>query len=131
MDIRYSKQRQAILDVLNKKDYHPTVDDIFSIVRKRLPKISLATVYRNIEQLCRMGKIRKLDTGTEPGRYDGNLEKHSHIKCTRCGVVRDVWLEEKLKDFVDFGEAIPGFHSIGYRIEFFGTCKRCQPVNTL
>lgn len=126
MKLRNSKQREAILSVLGKKNYHPTVDEIYAIVKKEFPTTSLATIYRNMEQLCRMGKIWKIESAPGPARYDGNREKHFHITCSRCGLVADVWLEGKLENYVDLGKAINGFTLSGYNISFEGICRKCR-----
>lgn len=126
MKLRSSKQREAILAVLSKKNYHPTVDDIYAIVKKEFPTTSLATIYRNMEQLCQMGKIWKIESAPGPARYDGNREKHFHITCSRCGSVEDVWLDEKLENYFDLDKSIKGFTLSDYNISFEGVCTKCN-----
>mgnify|MGYP001554520555 CR=1 FL=1 len=126
MNFRNSKQRDAILSVLSKKNYHPTVDDIYAIVKKDFPKISIATVYRNVEQLCRMNKIWRINEGSSHARYDGNIERHYHISCPECGSVDDVWLPERLENLIEIEKVIPEYSEINYNIEFKGICKKCS-----
>lgn len=126
MKIRNSKQREAILNVLSQRNYHPTADDIYVKVKKDFPKTSLATIYRNVEQLSRLGKIRRIETASGPARYDGNIEKHFHIKCSQCGQVRDVWLKEKLENYIDLDDAIKDYLLTGYDISFEGICNKCN-----
>lgn len=117
------------MQVLEKKNYHPSVDEIYDIVRVKYPSISLATVYRNVEQLCRMGKINRVEIGVGPVRYDGNTKKHLHIICQKCGKIEDVWLDMKIEDQIDFEEKIPNFTITNYKIEFFGICNYCKNIN--
>ncbi len=120
-----SKQREAILEMLRQKDYHPTVDDLYHRVRLEFPKISLATVYRNVEQLCQMGKIWKVDVISGPARYDGNTEKHFHLTCDQCGEVMDVWIDSDLAEYIDLKKLVGNFTVNSYKIDFFGTCSKC------
>ncbi len=129
MVYRNSKQRNAVLRVLGKKNFHPTVDEIYSVVKDEFPKISLATVYRNVEQLCQMGKIWKVDIAEGPARYDGNMEKHFHACCEMCGAVEDAQLNTDLADMIDPGSVADKFFVTGYRVEFYGVCDNCRNSN--
>lgn len=120
-----TKQRQVILEELKKTDSHPTADEVFLMVRQRLPRISLGTIYRNLEFLAEKGMIRKLEWAGRQKRYDGNFENHYHIRCVHCGRVDDVLIkpldavEEKFRSVTDY-------EIVGYRIEVFGLCAVCQ-----
>ena len=70
-----------ILEELQKLRTHPTAAKLYAIVRRRMPKISLGTVYRNLELLNQMGMVRKLDFSGGEARYDGNVEDHDHLRC--------------------------------------------------
>lgn len=87
--MRYSRQRDTVLKVVQSTDTHPTADWIYSQARKILPNISLGTVYRNLNQLVERGEIKsvKIDQSL---RYDRNTQRHEHLKCTRCGQLYDV-----------------------------------------
>ncbi len=126
MNYRNSKQRDAIFLLLSKKNFHPTVDEIYDIVRKEYPHTSLATVYRNVDQLCRMGKIWKVPHSGAVARYDGNMEPHSHITCEECGSVQDVRLNSKIEEHIDLEESVPGHFLTGYSIDFYGICRTCK-----
>jgi len=126
MTYRFSKQREAVMAVLDKKNYHPTVDEIYDIVKEQYPQVSLATIYRNVEQLSQMGKIWKIEIPEGPARYDGNMEKHYHIRCTKCGKVNDVWLKGNLDDIINLANIEQNFSVTGYKIEFEGICDSCN-----
>ncbi|MCJ7604005.1 MAG: transcriptional repressor, partial [Desulfobulbaceae bacterium] len=70
--LRMTKQRQVILEELRKVKTHPTADDMYQMLRKKMPKISLGTVYRNLEILSESGIIQKLDVGGTQKRFDGD-----------------------------------------------------------
>ncbi|UCF95580.1 MAG: transcriptional repressor [Desulfobacterales bacterium] len=117
-------QRKVILEELRKVNTHPSADEIYQMVRKRLPRISLGTVYRNLEILSALGEIQKLEPGGHLKRFDGNPHDHYHIRCTRCDRVADAPLnlqlsvEEKLQAATDY-------KITGHKLEFVGLCPRC------
>ena len=84
-----TQQRKVILEELKKTNSHPGADEIYERVRKRLPQISLGTVYRNLEILSELGEIQNLELGGGLKRFDSNPKKHYHIRCIRCGRVDD------------------------------------------
>ena len=126
--LRMTHQREVILDELGKAKSHPTADTLYERVKKRLPRISLATVYRNLEILSEVGMIKKLEISGRQKRFDWDLEQHDHIFCVQCFRVDNIELErdEKL--------SLPPEHDRGYkiagcRVEFFGVCPKCQKKN--
>ena len=88
--MKYSKQRSLILDTLRQNPYHPTAEQVFALVRQKDSNISLATVYRNLNQLAENGMIRKLSHLDKVARFDHTLVKHYHFICTSCSQVIDI-----------------------------------------
>ena len=128
--VRHTRQRQVILEELQNTDTHPTAAELFGRVRTRLPKISLGTVYRNLELLVKNGMARKLDSGSSQARYDGDMHDHYHIRCIECGRLDDIPAgSTKLKP----GRVtrMKGYKIVGYRLEFAGICKDCQRKHRL
>ena len=87
--MRYSKQRETIHHIIANTKSHPTADWIYQESKKKIPNISLGTVYRNLKSLEKSGQIIAIPTGNAV-RYDGNIEKHNHLKCTECNELVDV-----------------------------------------
>ena len=117
-----SRQRQVILEELKKVRTHPTADEVYEAARLRIPRISLATVYRNLEVLAEECAIRKLQVSGAQMRFDGNPEEHCHIRCTRCGRVDDI----EDGGVVRWPEDTGGYELSGCRIEFAGICPVCR-----
>jgi Fe2+ or Zn2+ uptake regulation protein len=119
-----TQQRQVILEELRKVNTHPSADEIYEMVRKRLPRISLGTVYRNLEILTANGEIQKLELGCNPKRFDGTAQDHYHIRCLECDRVVDappgfdVCITHELSKYTDF-------KIIGHKLEFIGVCPAC------
>ena len=122
---RNTKQRQVILEELRKLTSHPTAVGIYRIVVRRLPKISLGTVYRNLDLLTKSGVIQKLEFGSEEARFDGNLAPHHHIRCVKCGRVDDIH-SPPLDLLGGVTDDLGGYHVLGHRVEFFGLCPQCK-----
>ena len=120
-----TKQRQLILEAVRATNSHPTADELFQMIRRKLPTISLATVYRNLNLLVDLGEIRKLSCGSGPDRFDGDTSPHYHFVCRECGEVEDLPMEA----FQDLNQAAQRYCS--GRIDshvtyFYGTCENCS-----
>ena len=119
-----TRQRKTILDVLRQTDTHPTADEIYDRVKKHLPRISLGTVYRNLEVLSELGEIQILELSGSLKRFDWDPHKHYHIRCVRCDRVENAplapmnRLENKL-----YRSTV--FEIIGHNLEFIGLCPEC------
>lgn len=87
--MRYSAKREIIKNAVINNRVHPTADDVYQIVRKTNPEISLGTVYRNLNQLTESGGLLKITVPGGPDRYDGILTEHQHAICEKCGKVED------------------------------------------
>jgi len=117
-----------ILEELKKHNDHPSADEIYERVRKRLPRISLGTVYRNLEVLSELGEIQKLELSGSLKRYDGIPTKHYHIRCVQCNRVDDApiaplnRIENELYDTTVY-------EIIGHNLEFTGLCPDCTRKN--
>lgn len=88
--MKYSKQREMILNEVLNSNEHPTADNIYDNLKKDNPNLSLGTVYRNLTQLESHGMIRKLSIPGDPVRYDCNLSEHDHFICDECGKIIDL-----------------------------------------
>lgn len=124
-ELRMTRQRRTIMEALEGADNHPAADEVYQMVRKKLPHISLGTVYRNLDILSEHGLIRKLELGGSQRRFDGKVKNHYHIRCTRCGRVEDAPVEplSKLEDTL---RGASDYEIVGHRLEFIGLCPRCK-----
>ncbi|MGX9726687.1 MAG: Fur family transcriptional regulator [Candidatus Electronema sp. VV] len=123
--LRMTHQREVILDEMGRCKGHPTADALYERLKKKLPRISLATVYRNLEILSEAGMIRKLEISGRQKRFDRQLEQHHHIYCVQCHRVDNLRVETVSPE----SAAEIGYRISGCRIEFFGVCPDCQKKN--
>ncbi len=123
-NLRMTQQRKIILEELRKVDTHPSADEVYELVRKRLPRISLGTVYRNLEILSKTGAIQKLEPACSLKRFDGNPHEHHHIRCIQCDRVVDAHLDIDL-NFNQQDFKGNHFKIIGHKLEFIGLCPEC------
>ncbi|TBV80081.1 MAG: transcriptional repressor [Desulfobulbaceae bacterium] len=124
--MRVTRQRQVLLDELCKLHTHPTADELYQLARKKLPRISLGTVYRNLELMAEQGLIRKLEAGGTQKRFDGKVVHHYHVRCLNCDRLDDLpnlpidtELECQAKQHTDFT-------ILRHNLEFTGLCPACR-----
>jgi Fur family ferric uptake transcriptional regulator len=123
--MRQTVQRREILDVLCSSDDHPTASAVYERVRARLPRISLGTVYRNLDRLAECGEIARIEVPGREMRFDADTEQHYHLRCTGCGRVVDVDREDVTVD-VRHPDIVDGVRITDCRIQFLGRCERCS-----
>jgi len=126
MKLSNTSQRRIIVEELKKLDTHPTADELYTIVRQRLPQISLGTVYRNLELLAEAGRIQKLELTGRQKRFDGRPEAHFHMRCRQCGRVVDICDPSLGEIDRALNSLIERLHIDSYRLELNGLCMHCK-----
>jgi Fur family ferric uptake transcriptional regulator len=121
-------QRRVILNAVENSHDHPTADEIYEKVRETLPRISMGTVYRNLDLLASGGVIQRLGPGRPQMRFDGNIKDHYHITCIRCGAIEDVSVAPSNNSLENLENALGNltkYGIFGHSLEFFGLCSEC------
>ncbi|MBE5738624.1 MAG: transcriptional repressor [Clostridiales bacterium] len=126
---KYSRQREIVLDILQKSYSHPTAEEVFTEARKVDSNISLGTVYRNLELLCSDRVIEKIPTPISKDRFDLKKSKHNHAICERCGKVLDFESKVDLQSIKSEIEKDSGFEIIQDEIRVIGICSECNKKN--
>jgi Fur family peroxide stress response transcriptional regulator len=125
-DFRITPQRLAVLKILAESKGHPSVEDIFKQVKPNFPTTSLATIYKTVNLLKKIGEVVELDFSEESNRYDGNKPyPHPHLICTKCKTIMD----PDMATFEDLSKELArktGYEILNHRLDFFGVCPRCQ-----
>lgn len=122
---RNTRQRRVILEELRMAKSHPTAAELYQVVRRRLPRVSLGTIYRNLEILAQSETICKLEMGGSEVRFDGETRPHHHARCIECGTISDFFGVPE--EVVQPKHMNPGDYDIhGYHIEFYGLCPPCK-----
>lgn len=125
MQLRMTNQREIILRELKKSKEHLSADELYERVRKIMPRISLATVYRNLEILSEAGIIRKLEISGRQKRFDSQVEEHDHIYCIQCHRIENLQIDKSGMKLPTH-ETVKGYTITGCRLEVTGLCPRCQ-----
>ena len=125
MQLRMTNQREIILRELVASKQHLTADELYDIVKKVMPRISLATVYRNLEILSEANLIGKLEISGRQKRFDYDPSEHDHIYCAVCHRVDNLEIEHDTINRESM-EAVCGYRVTGYRLEIIGICPKCQ-----
>lgn len=125
-NMRNSRQRNEILNIVIDSCDHPNADTIYHRVKKIMPSISLGTVYRNLCLLVGQGLVRQISTSYGPDRYDKTLTEHSHFFCRDCKKLSDIENNFAGTDIYQKISADTGYKLDGMELIFRGVCKRCQ-----
>ena len=121
---RNTSQKLKIIEHLKSVKTHPNAEMVYVAVKKELPTISLATVYRNLNSLAKQGKILKLEINNE-ARFDGDIKFHQHCVCNSCGKIVDLFQPNISKYALDKFD-LNGFQPSNVDVVFHGTCKECM-----
>ncbi len=123
--LQLTRQREAVLAVIQEAEKHLTAQEIYDRVRQRLPGIAYATVYNALAYLSQVGQVQAVHLGSGATLYDRNLARHDHLVCRQCGKVSDYC-------FPDLDRALEEIaHTTGFRAQkveliFIGLCPDCQ-----
>ena len=127
----HSEQRKQILDIFLETEEHPTIGDLYELVRKKTPIIGLATVYRTMKVICGAGLAREVDFGDGVRRFEHEYrhQHHDHLVCLKCGRIIEVMSPEieKLQQSLAKKHR---FTAVRHRMEIFGTCRTCKRKKT-
>ena len=127
--VRFTPQRQAILEFLLGTQSHPTADEIYHHVKAKFPGVSLGTIYNTLNMLKTHGHLLELSYGDMSSRFDGNPLNHYHIVCLKCGKVVDY--HRPLLEIDEEAQESSGFQLLGHRLEFHGICPECSKDSSL
>lgn len=124
---RFSPKRAQILDTLRVGN-HPSAEWIFQELKPQIPRLSLATVYRNLNAFQERGEILNLGVINGFQRFDGRVDPHSHFICSCCGDIQDILDEDEaitsqLRQNVE--DTLNVFVS-GHWIQYQGLCDSCK-----
>lgn len=123
---RLTPQRKAVLKVLADNIHHPSVEQIYTQVKKDFPMTSLATVYKTVTVLKELGEVLELGFADGSNRYDGRKPNpHPHLICIQCHKILDPDVDG-WKDLPHALSESTGFRILSHRLDFYGICPQCQ-----
>ncbi len=127
-NLRRSRPRREIAEVLFRAQGHLTAEELHHRVRREHPRIGLATVYRTLRLLCEGGLCRELKLEDGTARYEPMLGQahHDHLICTRCGRVLEV-VDPEIERLQEKLFSRHGFFPLRHRLELYGLCRNCRP----
>ncbi len=125
--LKVTPQRVVILEAIYKLNNHPAADNIIEYIRESHPNIATGTVYKVLETLIENGLIKKVTTDKDIMRYDGIVEKHHHLYCTECDLIKDYMDEELDKLLQNYfkNKNIKGFKIEDIVLQIRGTFDKC------
>ena len=123
--LRQSKQRNRLLEVLRSTESHPTADWLYEQLKQEFPNLSLGTVYRNLATLVDHGLVKKIHFGSTYDRFEANTHPHYHLICESCGTIIDFDMPIR-GELNHQAEKLTSFTITHHSIDFFGVCKTCK-----
>ena len=132
---RLTKPRRAILDVLHHMGRHLSAEQIYKATSRLSSSVGLATIYRNLELLVRIGLVWKFDVGDNKARYEmakyPDESHHHHLICKKCNSIIDYSDSvDNQKDFIKIREKNLSrkynFKIENHCVDFFGLCNKCN-----
>jgi Fur family peroxide stress response transcriptional regulator len=123
--IAVTHQRQVLYEVMKTMQGHPSSEEVYARVKKKVPAISLATVYKNIHLFVESGVFREVSMHHGSLRLEMNDEAHHHMVCSKCKAITDIG--EKDLGLVSKPSKLPGgFLVERYAVDVIGICAKCQ-----
>ena len=123
--IAVTHQRQVLYEVMQAMHGHPSPEEVYVRVKRRIPAISLATVYKNIHLFVESGVFRKMSVHHGSVRVEMNHSEHHHLVCSRCKSIVDID-EATLGDLPKRRKLAGGFLVERYAVDVIGVCPKCQ-----
>lgn len=127
--VKRSRQKELILRVLQSNSLHPTAIWIYDEVRKEMPHISLATVYRNLKLFRERGEISELELDGSLSRFEIRTDEHGHVWCKKCDQISDI-NESVDKELNGKLARETGFEISNYKLVLRGLCRECRQTPT-
>lgn len=123
--LKHSKHRDAILMLLKSVKSHPTAEWVYTELKKDNQNISVATVYRNLNQLYSVGEVIKIDVGDGVEHYDATTCEHCHFICQKCRDIKDIEVpvSQKLNEEAERHNDILVTKN---SLVFYGLCSKCK-----
>lgn len=123
-DLAATHQRQVIYETVLSLHGHPSTEMIYAKVRRKIPSISLATVYKNLRTFIESGMLREVSLHHGSLRIESNQKPHHHLVCTRCKSITD--MDEAGIDPVQLRQKLPpGFRVSRIAVDVLGICPQC------
>jgi Fur family peroxide stress response transcriptional regulator len=123
--IAVTHQRQVLYEVMKTMHGHPSPEEVYAKVRKKVPAISLATVYKNIHLFVENGVFREVSMHHGSVRVEMNGEEHHHMVCSKCKAITDIG-EDELGLVAKRNKLPGGFLVERYAVDVIGVCAKCQ-----
>ncbi len=130
---KMTPQRKEILQIFVDHPEHLSAEDVYDLLREKESEIGLATVYRALDLLSKLGILVQIDFGDGCARYelntaDPNVHHHHHLICVKCKKVIE-FDEDLLDELEEVISRKSGFQILNHEVKFFGYCKDCQPAD--
>ena len=127
-NLKWSKQREEIVDIFLRSAGHMTADELFRKAQHKFPDIGYATVYRTLKLLAGSGLVTAARFGHKSARFEraGTGRHHDHMVCTECGNIIE-FASPQIERLQDTVARQQGFSVTHHKMVLYGTCRECKP----
>jgi Fur family ferric uptake transcriptional regulator len=123
---RRTRQRIAVMDLLERLDEFCSAQDIHAQLRTAGSGVGLTTVYRTLQSLADSGQVDVIRTDDGEARYRRcTSEHHHHLVCRSCGRTLEVD-SPAVEKWADQVAASHGFTEVSHTLEIYGLCSECS-----
>ncbi len=124
---RITRQREIVLQELSHSGRHLRADELYELVKKKLPHVSFGTIYRSLKILQELGLARELNFGRCFARFEAVASNHQHFICTECCNIIDIE-EPSVPQPIEIAVGGREVKVERYQIEFYGQCHECRTL---
>ncbi|DAB30445.1 MAG TPA: transcriptional repressor [Sulfurimonas sp. UBA12504] len=127
-NLKFTIQREVILETLYNSDEHLTPELLYNLIQTKYPDLNtgIATVYRTLSLLEDSNVVTSLSFGAQGKKYElGTKEHHDHVICTECGTITE-FVDEAIEERQHAIAETLGFKMIDHSMQIYGICKKCQ-----
>jgi Fur family ferric uptake transcriptional regulator len=127
--LKWSKQRDYLIDIFLSAEGHVTADDIYKIAQQKYPQIGYATVYRTLKLLANSGIVTAARFGQKSARFEmyRTDRHHDHLVCTECGGIIE-FKSDQIENMQETVARKKGFTITHHKLVLYGICKACNKI---
>ena len=127
-NLKFTIQREVILETLYNSDEHLSPESLYNLIQQKYPQLStgIATIYRTLTLLEESDVVTSLSFGAQGKKYElGAKEHHDHMICTQCGEIME-FVDEEIEKRQQLIAKELGFKMTDHSMQIYGICKDCQ-----
>lgn len=124
-NLKVTPQRLALLELIEQYG-HISIDELYELLIKDFPSLSLATIYKNIIIMQDSGLLKEIKVNDKKSKYELKKCEHIHFICNCCGKIEDKYPNDEIKKLFNAISTNSNFNYNEYSLNLYGTCESCK-----